>query len=191
MLVYTLGQFVQASPPASEVRLQLERIGQSQVADPQIAQRDQLALHDLEALARGRIFGLGVIDEQARQIEHAGHPGDHRPSATGPEHQPGDEGLQCEGGADDAQADRLAVRRQQESERKNCADAGDAILEDTRVGHALVGSALDLRASFDGVAKAVVHVGEPLRNFRGILTGVPIPLDPTDAPLAPTASRQA
>ena len=35
-----------------------------------------------------------------------------------------------------------------------------------------------------------LHVGEPLRHFRGILTGVPIPLDPADTPLAPTASRR-
>ncbi|HJS03702.1 MAG TPA: circadian clock protein KaiC, partial [Variovorax sp.] len=27
-----------------------------------------------------------------------------------------------------------------------------------------------------------IHVGEPLRNFRGILTGVPIPIDGVRSP---------
>jgi len=37
----------------------------------------ELALHDFEALAARRVLGHRVIDEQARQVEQAGKPGDH------------------------------------------------------------------------------------------------------------------
>src|SRR5205814_2974037 len=49
----------------------------------------ELALHELEALARGRVLGHGVVDEESRQVKQSREPGHHEDDVEGldPEHQ--------------------------------------------------------------------------------------------------------
>ncbi len=44
---------------------------------------EQLALHDLEALIARLVTGLGVVDEQPRQVEQAREPGHHEDHVQG------------------------------------------------------------------------------------------------------------
>ena len=48
-----------------------------------VMMREQAPLHDAEALHADRVPGVGVIHEQARQIEQSGEPGDHRDHMEG------------------------------------------------------------------------------------------------------------
>ncbi len=55
---------------------------------------------------------LGAFPGISEQVGHSERePLDRRLAPAGPQHQPGDQGLECEGSADDSWADRLAIRR--------------------------------------------------------------------------------
>ena len=85
-----------------------------------------------KVLARGFLSAgpeqeFGALVGIAEQVGDSGRqPLDHGPAAAGVEHEEGDRRLQRERRADDAQADRLAVRGQQIGKRQDGGDPDDA-----------------------------------------------------------------
>ena len=70
---------------------------------------------------------LGALRGIAEQVADAGGQRlDAGAAPAGVEHEPGDRRLQREGGADDAQADRPAVGREQQGDAEDDDDPGDA-----------------------------------------------------------------
>ena len=67
---------VQPASGESVTQIQPETEGESQYRTGRHDAAIELALHDLEAFAALLVTGHGVVDEQARQIEHGRHPGD-------------------------------------------------------------------------------------------------------------------